>query len=60
MGHSRNGRKVTFERRDSPIPRPNATNTAENHYGPLGIYLAAGFAVQRTDDDGSVWVRRAL
>ncbi len=41
-------------------PRPNATSTAENHYGPLGMYLAAGFAVQRTDDDGSVWVRRAL
>jgi GNAT superfamily N-acetyltransferase len=41
-------------------PRPNATSMGENHYGPLRMYLAAGFSVQRTDDDGSVWVRLAL
>jgi GNAT superfamily N-acetyltransferase len=41
-------------------PRPNATSMAENHYGPLAMYLAAGFAVHRRDDDGSVWVRREL
>jgi RimJ/RimL family protein N-acetyltransferase len=41
-------------------PRPGATGTGENHYGPLSMYLAAGFSIQRTDDDGSVWVRLAL
>lgn len=41
-------------------PRPSATGMAENHFGPLGMYLKAGFAVQRTDADGSVWVRKAL
>jgi GNAT superfamily N-acetyltransferase len=41
-------------------PRPDATSMAENHYGPLRMYLAAGFSVHRTDADGSVWVRRSL
>ena len=41
-------------------PRPNATGTGENHFGPLGMYLKAGFAIQRTDSDGSVWVRKVL
>ena len=41
-------------------PRPNATSMGENHYGPLRMYLAAGFSIQRTDDDGSIWVRLAL
>jgi GNAT superfamily N-acetyltransferase len=41
-------------------PRPNATTMAENHYGPLRMYLAAGFSIHRTDADGSVWVRRPL
>jgi len=41
-------------------PRPAATGTAENHYGPLGMYLKAGFSIERTDSDGSVWVRKKL
>ena len=41
-------------------PRPDATSDAANHYGPLGMYLAAGFVVRRTDDDGSVWVGKEL
>ena len=41
-------------------PRPGATSMGENHYGPLRMFLAAGFSVRRTDDDGSVWVRLAL
>jgi GNAT superfamily N-acetyltransferase len=41
-------------------PRPNAKGSAENHFGPLGMYLAAGFDVRRTDADGSVWVGKAL
>ena len=39
---------------------PNAATDAENHHGPLGMYLAAGFAVHRTEDDGYVTVRRSL
>ncbi len=41
-------------------PRPQAKSAAENHFGPLSMYLAAGFTVDRTDSDGSVWVRKSL
>ena len=41
-------------------PRPGAKGTAENHFGPLAMYLAAGFTVRQTDADGSVWVRKEL
>jgi GNAT superfamily N-acetyltransferase len=42
-------------------PRPAARSTAENHFGPLSMYLAAGFTVQRTDEsDASVWVGKEL
>ena len=41
-------------------PRPNATTPADNHFGPLALYLAAGFTVHREDTDGSVFVRRDL
>lgn len=41
-------------------PRPNAQGTAENHFGPLTMYLAAGFTESRKDTDGSVWVTRHL
>ena len=41
-------------------PRPNAKGAAENHFGSLGMYLATGFTVGRADDDGSVWVGKAL
>jgi GNAT superfamily N-acetyltransferase len=41
-------------------PRPNATSDAENHFGPLSLYLSAGFGVHRHDADGSVFVRKAL
>ena len=37
-------------------PRPSAAGPAENHFGPLSMYLAAGFSIRRTDSDGSVWV----
>ncbi len=38
----------------------NATGEAENHHGPLALYLAAGFAVARRFEDGRVLVRRPL
>ncbi len=41
-------------------PRPNAKSPAENHFGPLSLYLSSGFIVHRKDEDGSVYVRRAL
>lgn len=41
-------------------PRAETSSAAENHFGPLSLYLGAGFAVHRQDDDGSVYVRRAL
>ena len=41
-------------------PRPNARSDGENHFGPLNMYLAAGFTVRRSDDDGSVWVGKEL
>ena len=41
-------------------PRPDAKGAAENHFGTLGMYLAAGFTVRRTDADGSVWVAKDL
>ena len=41
-------------------PRTAASSPAENHFGPLGLYLSAGFRIHREDDDGSVFVRRAL
>lgn len=39
---------------------PAAASDAENHYGPLAMYLAAGFTVHHTEDDGYVIVRRRL
>jgi GNAT superfamily N-acetyltransferase len=42
------------------FPRPLARNAAENHFGPLSMFLAAGFEVVGTDDDGGVHVRKAL
>lgn len=42
------------------IPRKVARNAAENHYGPLAMYLAAGFSVVREDSDGNVLVRKTL
>ena len=41
-------------------PRPNAKTPAENHFGPLALYLSAGFTVHREDSDGSVVVRKTL
>ena len=41
-------------------PRPAAVTAAEQHFGPLSLYLSAGFFVHRTDDDGSVFVRKSL
>jgi GNAT superfamily N-acetyltransferase len=41
-------------------PRTTPTSAAESHFGPLKMYLAAGFTVHQEDEDGSVWVRLQL
>lgn len=41
-------------------PRADVTSDAQNHFGPLGLYLSAGFEVCRRDADGRVYVRKAL
>jgi ribosomal protein S18 acetylase RimI-like enzyme len=37
-----------------------ASSDAQNHYGPLSMYLAARFRVHHKDDDGTFYVRRDL
>jgi GNAT superfamily N-acetyltransferase len=41
-------------------PRPDAQGDGANHFGPMSLYISAGFAVRREDSDGSVWVEKAL
>jgi GNAT superfamily N-acetyltransferase len=41
-------------------PRTSTTSAAENHFGPLNMYLSAGFTIHRDDSAGSVWVSRSL
>jgi GNAT superfamily N-acetyltransferase len=41
-------------------PLAEASSDAQAHDGPLAMYLAAGFQVHRTDEDGTVYVRRLL
>lgn len=41
-------------------PQRNATSAAENHLGPLSMYLHAGFEVVSERPDGTVRVRKAL
>lgn len=40
-------------------PRKSAEGEGQNHFGPLAMYLAAGFAEFRNDDD-TIIVRKAL
>lgn len=41
-------------------PLAEADSDARAHFGPLAMYLAAGFSMHRTDSDGTLWVRRRL
>jgi len=41
-------------------PRAGLSGDGENHFGPLAMYLRAGFAELRTDSDGTTVVRKAL
>ncbi len=41
-------------------PLRHAQGAAENHLGPLSMYLAAGFEIVRETTDGDVFVRKSL
>ena len=42
-------------------PRPGTDDPGANHRGPLSLYLAAGFTIDREDEsDGTVFVRKSL
>ena len=41
-------------------PQRDATSDAQQHLGPLPLFLAAGFRVHREDDRGTIVVRRDL
>lgn len=41
-------------------PRRTAEGEAANHFGPLAMFLAAGFSVHRETADGDVFVRKTL
>jgi len=41
-------------------PRTGAASAAENHYGPLAMYRAAGFETVAAEGDESLTVRKAL
>lgn len=41
-------------------PSRNASTDAENHFGPLSLYLSAGFTVVHEREDGLSVVRRRL
>jgi ribosomal protein S18 acetylase RimI-like enzyme len=41
-------------------PSPRAASDAENHFGPLSLYVSAGFTVFRERDDGLTVVQRSL
>ncbi len=41
-------------------PRTDPASAADNHFGPLKLYLSAGFEQLRDDGDGSVWVGKDL
>lgn len=41
-------------------PKPGVAGDAENHYGPMSLFTAAGFEFHRESAHGSVLVRRQL
>ena len=42
------------------LAQRDAASEAENHFGPLALYLSEGFVVHQEDDDGTVTLRRVL
>jgi len=42
------------------MPKPELAGDAENHYGPMRMFLGAGFKVHRKGEHDSVYVRKQL
>lgn len=42
------------------MPKPEAADDAENHYGPLSLFTGAGFEFHRQGEHGSVYFRKRL
>lgn len=42
------------------MPKPEITGDAENHYGPLSLFTAAGFKFHKDGEHGAVYVRKGL
>jgi GNAT superfamily N-acetyltransferase len=42
------------------LPNAEALSDAQHHFGPLSMYLAAGFQIHRAAEGGRVVVRRSL
>lgn len=41
-------------------PKPDTEGDAENHYGPMSLFVASGFTVHRPGQHGCVHVRKNL
>ena len=42
------------------MPKPGIAGDAENHYGPMSLFIQAGFQVHRPGEHGSIYVRKRL
>jgi GNAT superfamily N-acetyltransferase len=60
LGAACDGLKSQGLRRVQAKPVKDAKSPAANHFGPLAMYLAAGFTVVREDDEGNVFVEKRL
>ena len=54
-GFARQGLRIT-----EGYPKPSARGDGANHFGPLALFAAAGFARHREDPDGGLVMRRRL
>jgi ribosomal protein S18 acetylase RimI-like enzyme len=42
------------------MPKPDVTGDAENHFGPLSLFIHAGFEFHRQGEHGGIHVRKML
>lgn len=54
------GLKAQGMRVAEAMPKPEVLGDAENHYGPLRLFTAAGFQFHRQGEHGCVYVRKQL
>jgi ribosomal protein S18 acetylase RimI-like enzyme len=60
LGAACDGLKAQGLRKVQAKPVKDAKGSAANHWGPLAMYLAAGFTIVREDDEGDVFVEKSL